>query len=77
MPRGRWSAGYSTFAATRLKGDALTRCQENTFLSQWEENVADKRIHGTTCKQVAARFEEERPHLQPLPASLFPCYQEA
>ena len=33
--------------------------------------------HGRTCKQVAARFEEERPHLQPLPASLFPCYQEA
>ena len=39
--------------------------------------MADKRIHGTTCKQVAARFEEERPHLQPLPPSLFPCYQEA
>jgi hypothetical protein len=27
----------------------------------------DKRIHGTTRKQVAACFEEERPHLQPLP----------
>jgi hypothetical protein len=25
---------------------------------------------------VAACFEEERPHLQPLPASLFPCFQE-
>jgi hypothetical protein len=34
------------------------------------------RIHGTTCKQVSACFEEERPDLQPLPASLFPCFQE-
>lgn len=38
--------------------------------------VADKRIHGTTCKQVAALFAEEGPHLGPLPATLFPCYQE-
>ena len=51
--------------------------EENAFLGHWEANVADKRIHGTTCKQVAARFAEERPHLQPLPAALFPCYQEA
>jgi hypothetical protein len=27
-----------------------------------ESSVADKRIHGTTCKQVAACFEEEWPH---------------
>ena len=26
---------------------------------------------------MAAYFEEERPHLQPLPESLFPCFQEA
>ena len=50
--------------------------EENLFLSHWEDSVADKRIHGTTRKQVAACFEEERPHLQPLPASLFPCFQE-
>ena len=45
-------------------------------LSYWESSVADTRIHGTTRKQVAACFEEERPHLQPLPASLFPSFQE-
>jgi hypothetical protein len=39
--------------------------------------VADKRIHGTTRKQVATCFEEERPHLQPLADSLFPSFQEA
>jgi transposase len=38
--------------------------EQNAFLSQWKENVADERIHGTTCKEVAARFEEERAHLQ-------------
>jgi transposase len=51
--------------------------EENLFLQQWESHIADQRIHGTTCKQVAACFEEERPHLQALPAALFACYQEA
>lgn len=50
---------------------------ENSHLWHWETHVADKRIHGTTCKQVAACFEEERGHLGALPGSLFPCYQEA
>jgi hypothetical protein len=30
--------------------------EENRFLSQWESQVADKRIHGTTRKQVMAPF---------------------
>jgi hypothetical protein len=51
--------------------------EQNLHLQKWEASVADTRIHGTTCKQVAARFEEEAPHLQALPAFLFPCYQEA
>lgn len=49
----------------------------NEHLRHWEAAVADTRIHGTTRRQVAAMFEEERPHLQALPASLFPAYQEA
>ena len=51
--------------------------QQNLFLQQWESQVADKRIHGTTRKQVAALFEQERPYLQPLPDSIFASYQEA
>ena len=51
--------------------------EQNRYLAWWEENVADKRIHGTTCQQVAARFAQEQAHLQPLPESLFACYQEA
>jgi len=35
--------------------------EQNQFLKWWEENVDSKRIHGTTCKQVSARFEGERP----------------
>ena len=51
--------------------------EENVFLERWESQVADKRIHGTTRKQVAACFEQERHCLQPLPDSLFPSFQEA
>jgi hypothetical protein len=40
--------------------------------------VADKRIHGTTKQQVARIFNEvEKPRLLPLPASLFPVFEEA
>ena len=51
--------------------------EQNRFLTHWEDNVASKRIHGTTRRQVEACFEEERPHLKALPPALFPCYQEA
>jgi hypothetical protein len=50
---------------------------KTAFIAHWESHVADKRIHGTTRKQVIALFEEERAHLQRLPNSLFPGYQEA
>src|SRR6202035_5883746 len=32
--------------------------EENLFLKQWESQVADKRIHGTTRKQVETCFTE-------------------
>ena len=46
-----------------------------TYLDRWEERWADTRIHGTTKRQVAAMFEEERPQLQPLPAEPFRFYR--
>jgi hypothetical protein len=47
-------------------------------LADWEKSVADTRIHGTTRRQVGKLFEEvERSALQPLPASLFPVFEEA
>lgn len=48
----------------------------NQHLFQWEENVADRRIHGTTKRQVAEVFKAEKPFLKPLPASLFACFEE-
>ena len=50
---------------------------QNVFLSQWEGGVADRRIHGTTQRQVAQLFAQEQRPLRPLPASLFPVFKEA
>ena len=75
--KGKVERGVAYVRTNALKGRRFkSLSEENLFLSHWEGSVADKRIHGTTRKQVAACFEEERPHLQPLPASLFPCFQE-
>lgn len=50
---------------------------ENRYVAQWEATIADHRIHGTTRQQVALRFAAEKPALQPLPPTLFPCFHEA
>jgi transposase len=76
--KGKVERGIGYVRTNALKGRRFrSLSEENLFLQQWENQVADKRIHGTTRKQVAVCFEEERPHLQPLPDSLFPCFQEA
>ena len=76
--KGKVERGVGYVRNNALKGRRFKAlAEENLHLQRWETGVADKRIHGTTCKQVAACFELERPHLQPLPPSLFPCYQEA
>ena len=60
-----------------LKGRKFSSLQEqNDFLRNWERNVADKRIHGTTKRQVARMFEEEKPFLKPLPTSIFEVFTE-
>jgi transposase len=61
---------------TPLKGLRFESLQEaQTYLDRWEERWADTRIHGTTKRQVAAMFVEERPSLQPLPIEPFRYYQ--
>jgi len=45
------------------------------YLDTWEERWADTRIHGTTKRQVAAMFAEEKPHLLPLPVEPFRYYR--
>jgi len=61
-----------------LKGHTFDSLEaENGHLLEWEQTVADTRIHGTTKKQVGKVFEEvERPALQPLPRERFPFFHE-
>jgi len=69
------SVGYvKENALAGRKFESLTAV--NLFLARWEKTVADVRIHGTTKRQVAELFRLEKPFLLPLPASLFPCFQE-
>lgn len=81
MPRhkGKVESGVKYAQNNAIKGrtfESLTA--QNTHLADWEKNVADTRIHGTTRRQVGKIFEEvERPALQPLPAGLFPVFEEA
>jgi hypothetical protein len=37
------------------------------YLDRWEQRWPDTRIHGTTKRQVAAMFAEEKAALLPLP----------
>jgi len=61
-----------------LKGRAFASLAEhNQFLANWEQQVADTRIHGTTRQQVGKRFSEvERSALMPLATERFPSYHE-
>ena len=49
---------------------------QNEFLRHWEETWASKRIHGRTRRQVEAMFQEEKPHLRPLPVAAFRIFTE-
>src|SRR5437016_3422256 len=57
----------------RTIGESLDQAQ--AYLDHWEERWADTRIHGTTKRQVAAMFAEEKPALLPLPIEPFRYYQ--
>jgi transposase len=61
---------------TPLKGLRFESLEEaQAYLDRWEERWADTRIHGTTKRQVAAMFAEEKPSLLPLPVEPFRYYQ--
>jgi transposase len=64
--------------ATALKGRRFESIEEqNAFLAHWEAKWAASRIHGSERRQVQAMFEEERPHLQPLPLLGMQYFTEA
>ena len=81
MPRhkGKVEAGVKYAQNNAVKGRSFASlAAQNIFLTEWEKHVADTRIHGTTRQQVGRLFETvERPALQPLPAGLFPVFEEA
>lgn len=75
--KGKIERGIGYVKDNGLKGKVFKSLEEeNRWLAEWETQVADHRIHGTTRVQVLERFEQERPSLLPLPASYFPCFQE-
>jgi len=74
--KGKVEAGVAHAQKTPLKGLRFeTLGEAQTYLDHWEERWADTRIHGTTKRQVAAMFAEERPSLLPLPLEPFRYYE--
>ena len=58
--KGKVESAVKYVQDNALKGRKFKSLQEqNEFLRRWEENVADKRIHGTVKRQVEAMFEDE------------------
>jgi len=66
------SVNYAQRRLAGLRFEDLASAQ--AYVDHWESKWADTRIHGTTKRQVAAMFEDERPHLLPLPVEPFRYY---
>jgi transposase len=74
--KGKVESGVGHAKKTPLKGQRFESLEEaQAYLDHWEARWADTRIHGTTKRQVAAMFAEEKPHLLPLPLEPFRCYE--
>ena len=74
--KGKVEAAVGHAQKTPLRGLRFERLDDGqAYLDRWEQRWADTRIHGTTKRQVAAMFEEERPALGPLPLEPFRYYQ--
>ena len=74
--KGKVESGVGHAQKTPLKGlrfETLAEAQE--YLDLWELRWADTRIHGTTKRQVAVMFAEEKPSLLPLPLEPFRYYE--
>jgi transposase len=74
--KGKVESGIGHTQKTPLHGQRFESLdQAQAYLDRWETHWADTRIHGTTKRQVAAMFAEERPALQPLPLEPFRYYR--
>jgi transposase len=74
--KGKVESGIGHTQRTPLQGQRFESLGEaQAYLDEWDARWADTRIHGTTKRQVAAMFAEERPVLRPLPAEPFRYYR--
>ena len=74
--KGKVESAVGHAKKTPLKGQRFESLEQaQVYLDRWETNWADTRIHGTTKRQVAAMFAEEKPTLLPLPVEPFRYYQ--
>ena len=74
--KGKVESGVGHAQKTPLKGLRFESLEEaQAYLDHWEKRWADTRIHGTTKRQVAVMFAEEKPFLLPLPIEPFRYYQ--
>lgn len=74
--KGKVESGVGHAQRTPLKGLRFESLEDaQRYLDHWEQHWADTRIHGTTKRQVAAMFAEEKPALLPLPLEPFRYYQ--
>ena len=77
--KGKVERGIDYVQENALKGRRFgTLEDQNRHLRDWEANVADTRIHGTTRQHVGRVFREvEQPALRPLPAERLANFHEA
>jgi transposase len=74
--KGKVESAIGHTQRTALQGQRFESLDEGqAYLDRWERQWADTRIHGTTKRQVAAMFAEEKPALLPLPIEPFRYYQ--
>lgn len=76
--KGKVESSVKYVKNNALKGRSFaSQAALNQYLLEWERQVADQRLHGTTRRQVGRCFvETERAALQPLPALPFPSFCE-
>src|SRR5436853_4177558 len=74
--KGKVESAVGHTKKTPLKGQRFESLEQaQAYLDRWEATWADTRIHGTTKRQVATMFAEEKPTLLPLPVEPFRYYQ--
>ncbi len=77
--KGKIERGIDYVKENALKARSFASlADQNQHLLNWETQVADRRIHGTTKRQVKDVFEQmEKPALLPLPPARFDLFAEA